>query len=108
MNTTTTPLHVGRSYVGGEWTVFSGVTRAPVYNPSLGEVIAELPLGGAAEVDSAVKAAHAAFPAWADTPASDRARILFRYRALLEQHFDEVARLISRENGKTLAESRGD
>ncbi len=108
MNQITSPLPVGRSYVGGEWTVFSGVTRAPVYNPSLGEVIAELPLGGAAEVDSAVKAAHAAFPAWADTPASDRARILFRYRALLEQHFDEIARLISRENGKTLAESRGD
>jgi malonate-semialdehyde dehydrogenase (acetylating)/methylmalonate-semialdehyde dehydrogenase len=105
---TTTALPTGRAFIGGEWTTFSNVPRSPVFNPSTGEVIAELPLAGAAEVDTAVRAAHAAFPAWADTPPSERARVMFRYRALLEKHFDEIARLISREHGKTLAESRGD
>ncbi|SDS18107.1 CoA-acylating methylmalonate-semialdehyde dehydrogenase [Opitutus sp. GAS368] len=95
-------------YIDGEWTTFAGAPRSPVFNPSLGEVLGELPLGGAAEVDSAVRAAHAAFPAWADTPAVERARVMFKYRTLIEQHFDEIARLICREHGKTYAEARGD
>jgi malonate-semialdehyde dehydrogenase (acetylating)/methylmalonate-semialdehyde dehydrogenase len=102
------PLPVGRAYIGGEWTTFTGAPRSPVFNPSLGEVIAELPLGGAAEVDAAVQAAQAAFPAWADTPPSERARIFFRYRTLIERDFDAIARLIAKENGKTYAEARGD
>ena len=95
-------------YLGGEWSHASGLALAPVYNPSTGEVIAEVPLGGAAAVDAAVRAAHAAFPAWADTPPSERARVMFKYRTLLERDFEAIARLISREHGKTLAESRGD
>lgn len=95
-------------YLGGEWTTFAGAPRSPVFNPSLGEIIGELPLGGAAEVDAAVRAAHAAFPAWADTPVVERARVMFKYRALIEQHFDEIARLICQEHGKTYAEARGD
>jgi malonate-semialdehyde dehydrogenase (acetylating)/methylmalonate-semialdehyde dehydrogenase len=97
-----------RCLIGGEWTAPAGAARSPVFNPSLGEVIAELPMGGAAEVDAAVRAAHAAFPAWADTPVVERARVMFRYRTLLEQHFDSIARLICREHGKTYAEARGD
>ncbi|HEX2861814.1 MAG TPA: CoA-acylating methylmalonate-semialdehyde dehydrogenase [Lacunisphaera sp.] len=103
----TTSLPLPRSLIGGDWTA-AGATRSPVFNPSLGEVIAEMPLGGVAEVDAAVRAAHAAFPAWADTPVVERARVMFRYRALLEQHFDSIARLICREHGKTYAEARGD
>ncbi len=95
-------------FLGGEWTTFDGLPTSTVFNPSLGEPLGELPLGGAAEVDSAVRAAHAAFPAWADTPAVERARVMFKYRTLLEQHFDEIARLICREHGKTYAEARGD
>lgn len=106
MNPKSIPL--ARACIGGEWAVFTGVPRSPVFNPSLGEVIAEVPLGGAAEVDAAVQAAAAAFPAWAETPAVERARVMFRYRGLLEQHFEEIARLISREHGKTLVEARGD
>jgi malonate-semialdehyde dehydrogenase (acetylating)/methylmalonate-semialdehyde dehydrogenase len=79
-----------------------------VYNPSTGEVIARTPMGGAAEVDAAVQAAAKAFPAWARTPAPRRAEIMFRYRALLEANFDELSRLVTRENGKTLDEARGD
>lgn len=101
-------LPVGPAYIGGEWTTFSDAPRAPVFNPSLGEIIAEVPLGAAAEIDAAVRAAHEAFPAWADTPVVERARVMFRYRALIEEHFEEVARLICREHGKTYAEARGD
>jgi malonate-semialdehyde dehydrogenase (acetylating)/methylmalonate-semialdehyde dehydrogenase len=79
-----------------------------VFNPSTGEVIARVPLGSAADVDAAVQAARRAFPAWSSIPAPKRAGILFRYRDLLEQNFDSLARLVTRENGKTAAEARGD
>jgi len=94
--------------INGEWVRPTQLATSPVFNPSTGEVIGAVPLAGAAEVDTAVRAAHAAFPAWAETPVIDRARIMFRYRALVEKHFDEIARTISREHGKTLGESRGD
>jgi malonate-semialdehyde dehydrogenase (acetylating)/methylmalonate-semialdehyde dehydrogenase len=80
----------------------------PVYNPSRGEVIAETPLCGPAEVDKAVAAAQAAFPGWAETPPTDRARILFRYKQVLEDNFEPLAGLVTREHGKTLDEARGD
>lgn len=94
--------------INGEWLRPAALATSPVFNPSTGEVIGAVPLAGAAEVDAAVQAAQAAFPAWADTPVVDRTRIMFRYRSLVEKHFDEIARTISREHGKTCAESRGD
>lgn len=80
----------------------------PVYNPSRGEVIAEAPAGGTVEVGQAVEAAKKALPAWAETPVVERARILFRYKGLLEEGFESLARLVTREHGKTLDEARGD
>jgi malonate-semialdehyde dehydrogenase (acetylating)/methylmalonate-semialdehyde dehydrogenase len=80
----------------------------PVYNPSRGEVIAEAPAGGTAEVGQAVEAAKKALPGWAETPVVERARIMFRYKALLEEQFESLARLVTREHGKTLEEARGD
>src|ERR1041385_359938 len=94
-------------FVGGEWRTPSGVATSPVYNPSTGEVIAECPVGNAANVDDAVQAAAAAFPAWRDTPPVERARVFFRYRQLLEANFDRICQSISREHGKTLVEARG-
>jgi malonate-semialdehyde dehydrogenase (acetylating)/methylmalonate-semialdehyde dehydrogenase len=79
----------------------------PVFNPSTGDVIAECPAGGASEVAAAVEAAAAAFPAWRDTPAIERARLLFRYRHIVEEEFDRICSSISLEHGKTLVESRG-
>lgn len=79
-----------------------------VFNPSTGDVIARVPRGGAADVDAAVQAARAAFASWSATPAPQRAATLFRYRELLERNFDALARLVTRENGKTLDEARGD
>jgi malonate-semialdehyde dehydrogenase (acetylating)/methylmalonate-semialdehyde dehydrogenase len=94
------------NYIGGEWqTPKNGTT--PVYNPSTGDVIAEAPAGGATEVNAAVEAAQAAFPAWRDTPVVERARVFFRYRQLVEANFDQICASVSREHGKTAAEARG-
>ena len=94
--------------IGGEWASVSGVPTTPVHNPSIGEVIAETPLCGPAVIDQAVHAAATAFPGWMETPPVERARILFRLKVLLEDHFDELARSVTTEHGKTLAEARGD
>src|SRR6202789_4465306 len=95
-------------FTGGEWRTLTDVATTPVHNPSTGHVIAEAPLCGPRHVDEAVEAAAAAFPSWWETPPVERARVLFQFKALLEQNFEELIRLNTRENGKTLAESRGD
>src|SRR5271169_2355421 len=95
------------SYIGGEWRTFPDVATSPVYNPSTGDVIAEVPMGTAKHVDEAVQAAAAAFPAWRDTPPVERARVFFRYRQLVEQNFDKLCQTVSREHGITHAEARG-
>ena len=94
-------------FIGGEWKELSGVDTSPVYNPSRGEVISEVPMCGAEVVNNAVNAAADAFPAWRDTPPVERARLFFRYRQLVEENFDRICQLVTREHGKTLAEARG-
>src|SRR4051794_25793027 len=94
--------------VDGEWQELRNVETSPVYNPSTGEVIALTPMCTAAHVNDAVQAAEAAFVAWWETPPVERARVLFRFKMLLEEKFEEIARCNTREHGKTLAESRGD
>ncbi len=96
------------NFIGGEWRTPANVPTTPVYNPSRGEVIAEAPLCGADTVNEAVEAASAAFFGWADTPPTERARVFFRLKMLLEDAFDELAQLVTREHGKTAAEARGD
>jgi malonate-semialdehyde dehydrogenase (acetylating)/methylmalonate-semialdehyde dehydrogenase len=94
--------------IGGEWLDVNSVPRLPVFNPSTGEVIAETPMCTAEHVNAAVEAAAAAFPAWMETPAVERARIFFKFKMLLEENFEELVRCNTREHGKTLVESRGD
>lgn len=94
--------------IGENWLHPAVDQAGPVHNPATGEVIGRVPLCGAAEVDQAVAVAQQAFAAWGSTPPPKRARVLFRYRELLEAHFEEVSRLIATENGKTLDEARGD
>ena len=94
-------------FIGGDW-VEPALPGTAVYNPSTGEVIAECPAGGPSEVDAAVQAAAAAFPAWRATPSIERARVFFRYRQLVEEAFDKICASISHEHGKTLTEARGD
>jgi len=91
--------------IAGEWRAVAGGT--PIFNPSTGEVIAECPAGTAGDVNAAVEAAAAAFPAWRDTPVVERARVMFRYRQLVEANFDRLCTSVSREHGKTLVEARG-
>jgi malonate-semialdehyde dehydrogenase (acetylating)/methylmalonate-semialdehyde dehydrogenase len=78
------------------------------FDPSTGEVIAQAPQATAEEVEAAVQAAQMAFPAWADTPANTRVQVLFRMKALLDQHLGELTLLLARENGKVLNEAMGD
>ena len=94
-------------FISGEWREISDVETTPVFNPSRGEIIAQVPLCGDDVVNEAVEAAAKAFPAWRDTPPVERARLFFRYRQLLEENFDRICESVSREHGKTLAEARG-
>jgi len=103
--TTLTPCPL---FIGGEWLNVNSVPGSPVFNPSTGEIIAESPLCAAEHVNAAVEAAACAFPAWMETPAVERARILFKFKTLLEENFEELVRSNTREHGKTLTESRGD
>ena len=97
-----------RNFIGGQWVEAEAAGSEPVYNPATGEVIAQVPLSSAADVDRAVKAAAAAFDAWRETPVFQRARLMFRFKQILEEHADELTALITREHGKTLAEARAE
>ena len=77
----------------------------PVYNPATGQVIGRVPRGGAAEVDAAVKAAKAAFPAWRDMPLIARSQLFFAFRELMWRHREEMAALITRDHGKTFPDA---
>jgi malonate-semialdehyde dehydrogenase (acetylating) / methylmalonate-semialdehyde dehydrogenase len=92
--------------VGGSWEPSQSARLGSVYNPSNGSVIATVPFCSASDVDRAVQAAAAALPAWAETPVVERARVMFRFRERLSAHADELASLVTREHGKTLAEAR--
>lgn len=94
--------------IAGEWLPGRSPETFVVHNPATAESLAELPLAGAEDVDAAVAAAAAAFPGWRRTPPQNRIQFLFRFRALLEQHASEIARICTQENGKTFAESRAE
>src|SRR5262245_19488893 len=94
--------------IGGSWKISESTRFGECYNPSTGKVIARVPFSTAKEADATVKAAAAALPKWSETPAVERARIMFKFRALIESHFDEMAALVTREHGKTLAEARAE
>ncbi|HTR01762.1 MAG TPA: CoA-acylating methylmalonate-semialdehyde dehydrogenase [Thermoanaerobaculia bacterium] len=96
-----------QNFVGGRWVSSAATELLDVHNPATGETIARTPLSTGADLDAAVAAARKAFPAWRDTPAVVRARALFRFRQLLEEHFEELAATVTREHGKTLEEARG-
>ena len=95
------------NFVGGSWQRADAPGIA-VHNPATGEVLSKAPLSPAAAVAQAVDAAQKALPAWRRTPAGDRIQPLFRLKALLDAEFREVARLITQECGKTLAEAEGE
>ena len=94
-------------FIGGEWREISGLETSPVYNPSRGDVISEVPMCGADVVNEAVSARPTPFPPGATRRRSSARGLFFRYRQLVEENFDHICQLVSREHGKTLAEARG-
>ena len=96
-----------RNFVGGEWLAPSPSNWYELTNPATGEPLGRVPMCGTTEVSEAVRAAREAFPKWRETPVVQRARYLFKFKALLEENFDAIARVVTQENGKTLDEARG-
>jgi malonate-semialdehyde dehydrogenase (acetylating)/methylmalonate-semialdehyde dehydrogenase len=96
-----------QNLVGGVWRR-PEVESLPVYDPATGEVIERVPLSGADEVEAAAGAAAAAYPRWSRTPVMERVRLMFRFKALLDEHAEELAAIVTRHHGKTLDEARGE
>jgi malonate-semialdehyde dehydrogenase (acetylating) / methylmalonate-semialdehyde dehydrogenase len=96
------------NYIEGQWVDSAATETLPVINPATGEELGRTPLSPAAEVDRAAQAAARAFPAWRRVPITDRIQYLFKLKTLLEEHFDEVARTITMEAGKTVGEARAE
>ena len=97
-----------KNYIGGEWVESTTDTYIPVYNPATCDVIAECPDSTAADVDKAVQAALEAFEEWRRTPLLNRAQYMHRFKTILEDNFEELARMVVEENGKTIDEARGE
>ena len=94
-------------FVGGKQIAGTSGRFGDVYNPALGEVVKQVPLASAEEIQSAVENAANAFPGWAETPPGRRAQVLYAYRELLYRHMDELAEIVSEEHGKTLDDAKG-
>jgi malonate-semialdehyde dehydrogenase (acetylating) / methylmalonate-semialdehyde dehydrogenase len=93
--------------VGGRWDAPEAASL-PVFDPASGQEIERVPLSPSAEVDRAVAAAGAAFADWSRTSVMERAALMFRFKALLEDHFEELSAIVTRHHGKTLDEARGE
>src|SRR5207248_4179768 len=95
-----------RNLIGSEWRLAAdGAGSRPVFNPATAEVIEQVPLSGERDVAAAAGAAAAAFASCSRTPLMERVRLMFRYKAVLEEHFEELASIVTRHHGKTLEES---
>jgi malonate-semialdehyde dehydrogenase (acetylating)/methylmalonate-semialdehyde dehydrogenase len=97
-----------KNFIGGSWQAAGTDGGLELTNPATGESLGRSGAGDATEIAAAVEAAKKAFPAWRATPVGDRIQFLFKLKALLDAHIDELARLVTIENGKTLAESKGE
>ncbi len=96
-----------RNYIGGTFVEPERDGHLDVTNPTDGTLLSRVPLSGMAEVDRAVEAAKKAQPGWAATPIKERVQVFYRYKALLEKNIDELAALVTEENGKIRSEARG-
>jgi malonate-semialdehyde dehydrogenase (acetylating)/methylmalonate-semialdehyde dehydrogenase len=97
-----------QNWIGGRWVPAQGERTEAVVNPATEEILAYVPLSAREDVDRAVEAAAEAFRSWSRTPVPKRARILFKYQQLLTAHWEELARLVTRENGKSYSEAYGE
>src|SRR6266576_1938579 len=104
----TTQISELQNYVNGAWQRAAATEYVDVINPATAEVLARTPLASSADVDAAVQAAAAAFPAWRRTPPGERIQYLFKLKNLLEENIDELSRIITTENGKTFVEAKAE
>jgi malonate-semialdehyde dehydrogenase (acetylating)/methylmalonate-semialdehyde dehydrogenase len=95
-------------YINGAWEKPEGRTLQVVTNPATGAVLADVPYASAADVDRAVRTAHDAFLKWREVPVVDRVQVLYRYKTLLDKYSDDVARILTLENGKTIDDARAE
>ncbi|WP_338527543.1 CoA-acylating methylmalonate-semialdehyde dehydrogenase [Bacillus sp. MAG717A] len=105
---TKTTIRTVKNYIGGEWLESVSSQTESVFNPATGKVIAEVPLSTKEDVERAIQAANEAFQTWSKTAVPRRARVLFKYQQLLVENWDELAELVTLENGKSLTEARGE
>jgi malonate-semialdehyde dehydrogenase (acetylating)/methylmalonate-semialdehyde dehydrogenase len=106
MITTESAVGLVGFYINGVWEKPRGRGTLPITNPATAAVLAEAPYATAEDVDRAVHTAHKAFLKWRDVPVVDRVQVLYRFKALLEEHAAEVAAILTRENGKTTEDSK--
>jgi malonate-semialdehyde dehydrogenase (acetylating) / methylmalonate-semialdehyde dehydrogenase len=95
-------------YINGQWIDSKSNEWQDVINPATGEVLAQVPLANPAEVNAAIEAAAVAYPEWRRTPPEDRIQPLFKLKQLLEDYIEELARILTQENGKTFAEAKAE
>jgi malonate-semialdehyde dehydrogenase (acetylating)/methylmalonate-semialdehyde dehydrogenase len=105
---TASELRTIEHHIGGRATVGDGARRGSVWDPATGAPQAEVMLGSAVDVDSAVQAAKAAFESWGDVSLARRARIMFAFRELVNSHVDDLARIVSSEHGKVFDDAKGE
>src|SRR5260221_8986029 len=94
-----------QNYINGSFVDASSLRSLQVISPLDGNLLSEVPMSTAKDLDNAVKAAKAAFPAWSKTPIKERVQVFFRYKYLLEKNMKELAELVQEENGKTYNEA---
>src|SRR6201993_4597138 len=108
MSVAAPPTNKLTHYINGQWSEAHASEWRDVVNPATGELLASVPLADAADVNKAVESAAVAFPEWRRTPPEDRIQPLFKLKMLLEEHIDDIARIITLENGKTFAEGKAE
>src|SRR5437660_769727 len=107
MIATESAIETLKFHLNGKWEAPAGRELHDIRNPATGRVIARVPYATTADIDRTAEAAHEAFLKWREVPVVDRVQVLYRYKALLEKHSDDVARILTSENGKTLDDARG-
>src|SRR5699024_10630643 len=103
-----TQVETLKNYINGDWVASKSKETEPVYNPATGEVMAHVPISTQEDADQAVEFANEPIKVWKEVPVPKRARILFKYQQLLVEQWDELAEIITKENGKNLAEAKGE
>ena len=102
------PVKKLKYFVDGEFKVSATTTYMDCYNPSTGDIIAHAPQCTQQEVDEAIATAQKAYPEWSATPVSKRVQVLYKFKALVEKHLEELTHLLCEEEGKNWTESMGD